>query len=117
MKEMGIHPSDPIYADYEDPEKIIAIQNVSEKGEYLFNVIPALKNVQEGIDFLRTVERYSNPENINHNKEIKNYRLKMDIKGRFIDGEPVKYMDHTQDNERYALFTHSKVPELKMAFI
>ena len=54
---------------------------------------------------------------MNHNREVKNYRLKVDAKGNYIDYEVIKYMDHTQDNERYAIYTHSKIPELKMAFI
>jgi len=117
MKELNIHPADPIYADSSAAEKINKIQEVYENGVYLFNILSSDKNVKEGIDFLRTVRRYSCPENINHNREIKNYRLRMDSKGRYIDGEPIKYMDHTQDEERYALFTHKKQPSLKMAFI
>ena len=118
MKALEINPLDSIYADHQSAEKINQLQNaVDRDGQYLFNVLPADKDVKAGIDQLRMTERFSCPENVNHNKEIKLYRLKMDNKGRYEDYNVMKYFDDAMDNERYAIFTHSVVPELKMAFI
>lgn len=84
---------------------------------YPFSVYPADKDVKNGIDHVRSVERYSCPENVDANKEITGYRWKLDARGKPIDGEPIKYNDHSQDEERYALYTHSLIPDFKMAFI
>ena len=118
MIGLDIDPNEPIYADHQSAEKIVQLQEATdEQGNHLFNIIPADKDVAAGIDQLRMTVRYSCPENVNHNREVKNYRLRMDNKGRYEDYVVIKYMDHTQDQERYAIYTHSKVPELKMAFI
>lgn len=124
LKSFGIHPNDPIYADYQATEKIEQLQNVVENGQYLFNVLLADKSVEDGIDYLRTVKRFSCPENINHNKQIKTYRFALDTKRTAMAGKPVyddktpvKFQDDCMDEERYALYTHSKSYGVKMAFI
>lgn len=124
MKSFNIHPADPIYADYQAAEKISQLQNYQENDQYLFNVILADKSVKDGIEYLRTVRRYSCPENINHNRQIKSYRYNIDTKRSALAGKPVyddekpiKFDDDAMDNERYALFTHSKLIEVKLAFI
>jgi phage terminase large subunit len=118
MRELDIRPDEPIYADHNAPDKIEQLQNVtSDDGYHLFNVIKAEKDVKAGIDALRNTERFSCSDNVNHNREIKTYRLQMDTRGHYKDYEPIKYADHTQDNERYAIYTHSKLPEVRMAFI
>lgn len=120
MKELEIKPSETIFADSQDPAKIDALNDeVDENGSYLFSVVPADKDVKNGIDYVRTVERYSCPENVEANKEITAYRWKLDARGKPIDGEPIKYNDHSMDEERYALYTRKQLAEqeLQMAFI
>ncbi|MCP4394553.1 MAG: PBSX family phage terminase large subunit [Alphaproteobacteria bacterium] len=118
MRGLGIKKHEPIYADPSAPEKIEALQQaLDEDGNYMFNVIPADNNVSVGIDYLKTIKRYSNSENINHNREIKTYKFKEDAMGRPVPEEVVKLHDHTMDNERYALYTESKKVEVKMAFV
>ena len=124
MKECNVHPNDVIYADYQATEKIDQLQNYQENGQYLFNVVLADKSIEDGIDYVRTVKRFSCPENINHNKEIKTYRFALDTKRTSMAGKPVyddktpvKFQDDCMDNERYALFTHGKSIEVKLAFI
>jgi phage terminase large subunit len=118
MKECEIKPSETIYADSQDPAKIDALNDaVDEKGGYMFSVVPADKDVKNGIDYVRSIERYSCPENTDANKEIVAYRWKLDARGKPIDGEPIKYNDHSQDEERYALYTNSQLQELQIAFI
>jgi phage terminase large subunit len=118
MSEVGIKPSETIYADNQDPAKIEQLNYCTdENGGYKFSVVPADKDVKNGIDFVRSVERYSCPENVDANKEVTAYRWKLDARGNPIDGEPIKYNDHSQDEERYALYTNSLYQELQMAFI
>lgn len=119
MKELDIKPTETIYADSQDPAKIDAINDANEDGKYLFSCVPADKDVKNGIDYVRTVERYSCPENIEANKEVTAYRWKLDARGKPIDGEPIKYNDHSMDEERYALYTHKQLSgqEIQIAFI
>jgi len=118
MSELGIKPTDSIYADCADPTKIDVLNRYEgEDGKPLFSVFPADKDVKNGIDYVRTVKRFSCPENVNLNKEVTVYRWKIDARGLPIDGEPIKYKDHLMDAERYALYTHNQVPDFKMAFI
>lgn len=118
MSEFNIKPTDSIYADCADPTKIDMLnQYTNEKGEPLFSVFPADKDVKNGLDYTRGVKRFSCAGNVNLNKEITVYRWKTDARGLPIDGEPIKYKDHLMDAERYALYTHAQVPDFKMAFI
>lgn len=118
MGELGIKSSEAIYADCADPAKIDVLNEYTdENGRPLFSVFPADKDVKNGIDYVRGIKRFSCPENVNLNKEITSYRWRLDSRGLPIDGEPIKYNDHLMDAERYALYTHSQIPEFKMAFI
>jgi len=118
MSALGISPSETIYADSQDPAKIEQLNNsTDEDGKYIFSVLPADKDVKNGIDYVRTCELYSCAENASHNKEITSYRWKLDARGKPIDGEPIKYNDHSMDEMRYALYSHSMIPDFKMEFI
>ena len=118
MNELGISPGDTIYADCQDPAKIDALNSFqNQDGIYPFSVVPADKDVKNGIDYTRSVERYSHAGNTHFNKEITAYRWRLDSRGNPIDGEPVKYQDHFMDAERYAFYTRSQIPDFKMAFI
>lgn len=118
MEALGVTTNYTIYADSQDPAKIDALNaHQNEAGEYPFSVVPADKDVKNGIDYVRSCEIYSCPENTSHNKEVTAYRWKLDARGNPIDGEPIKYSDHSMDEMRYALYTRSLIPEFKMAFI
>ena len=118
MRDLGIKPSETIYADGQDPAKIEALNSFQdENGIYPFSVVPADKDVKNGIDYVRSTERYTHDGNVNYNKEQTSYRWKLDARGKPIDGEPIKYADHLMDAERYELYTRSLIPEFKMAFI
>lgn len=118
MKTLGIKPSETIYADSQDPAKIDSLNNEEDNGHYVFSVVPADKDVKNGIDFVRSCEIFSCEGNA-HNKEVAAYRWKLDARGRAVDGEPIKYNDHAMDEMRYALYSHNLISseELKMAFI
>jgi len=95
----------PKYADiYGDPAEPDKIEDISRAG---YNIKPAIKNVKEGINFVKRLKLISNNSNININKEVNTYKWKEDKDERLLE-EPVKLYDHTMDAIRYALFTHLK---------
>lgn len=101
----------PIYADASEPARIEEIFNQG------FNILPADKSVKDGIDYCKSIKFYSNPENINFNKEIKLYKYRTDKAGNTID-EPLKFNDHLMDCMRYAIYTHFKGQKFsKLEFI
>lgn len=91
----------PIYADCAEPARI---EEICRAG---LNVIPAQKDVNDGIDFCKSQKFYTLPSNVNLNKEREDYCYKKDRDGNILD-EPVKVRDHLVDSKRYGLYTHYK---------
>ncbi len=89
----------PIYADAADPEKIAQI---AEAG---FNVWPAKKDVENGIDAVRSKPLFVTSGSVNLNKELDGYSYKQDRDANILEGV-VKFNDHAVDALRYAIFTH-----------
>lgn len=111
MKELKINSSDCIYADSAEAQRI---EEISKAG---FNIYPAVKSVRDGIDFVKRhkLSIYSSSTDIIN--EIKQYKWRQDKNGRVLD-EPVKFLDHSMDAIRYALYTHQKSNhQLKIAFL
>jgi phage terminase large subunit len=92
---------DFIYADSSEPARIEEIYRAG------FNIKPSDKSLNAGIDYLKSSEIYTNPSNINFNSELEIYCYKKDKNGNFLD-EPVKFIDHSMDAMRYAIYTHSR---------
>jgi phage terminase large subunit len=87
-----------IYADSAEPARIEEIRQAG------FNIYPAVKDVLDGIDFVKRYKLHIyNSENIV--KEISQYSYKKDKNGNVLE-EPIKYLDHTLDGIRYGIFTH-----------
>jgi phage terminase large subunit len=99
--------NDEIYADSAEPARI---EEISKAG---FNIYPAKKEVNNGIDFLKSKKIYIFEECVNTIKEIKNYVWKTDKNGNILD-EPVKFQDHAMDGMRYAVYTHTKRPIIRI---
>jgi len=103
MQELNVN-GNPIYADSSEPDRI---DEISRAG---FNVWPCTKgqdSVRTGIDYVKSIKKYTLPDNAHLNREFKQYKWKEDKSGNALD-EPVKYMDHGMDAIRYALYTHFK---------
>jgi phage terminase large subunit len=96
-------PNSPIYADSSEPAQIDFIHRAG------FNIHPASKDVSGGISAIRTHKLFITEDSINLLKEIKSYKFREDKDGRPFD-EPAKFLDHTLDALRYAVFTHLKKP-------
>jgi phage terminase large subunit len=90
------------YADSAEPDRIEEFYRAG------FNIKPADKAVEDGIDFCKRFKFYSLIKNINLNKENKRYKYKEDKKGKILTDSPVKYDDHCMDAKRYAIYTHLK---------
>lgn len=101
MKAKGISRNNCIYADSAEPNRI---EELNRAG---FNVLPAEKSVKDGIDFVKRQRLYIYEKCTNTIKEIQNYKWKEDKDGNVLD-EPVKFMDHSLDAIRYAMYTHNK---------
>jgi len=91
----------PIYADCAEPDRIEEFSNAG------FNIYPADKEVNIGIDFCKRIKFYTIPANVNLNKERSVYKWRQDKNGIVLE-EPVKFMDHLMDAKRYAVYTHHK---------
>lgn len=91
----------PIYCDCAEPDRI---EEFAKAG---FNVYPADKEVNIGIDFCKRHKFYTLPANVNLNKERAVYKWRQDKNGNVLE-EPVKFMDHLMDAKRYALYTYQK---------
>ncbi len=90
-----------IYADNAEPARI---EEIYRQG---FNIKPADKSVNNGIDFIKSCRIFTNPSNANFNSELEIYCYKKDKNGNFLD-EPVKFIDHAMDAMRYAIYSHSR---------
>jgi phage terminase large subunit len=99
-----------IYADSSEPDRI---KEIEEAG---FVIYPAAKNVKAGIDFVKRQKLHIYKGSVNLIKEIQNYKWREDRNGNVID-EPVKFMDHTMDALRYAIYSHFSRPELGIEII
>jgi phage terminase large subunit len=94
----------PIYCDHARPE---IIEDLKRAG---FRALPANKNVQEGIDFLKRNELFVNINSVNLNRELKLYSYK--TKNDVITEEPLKMNDHAVDALRYGAISFKK-PKVK----
>jgi phage terminase large subunit len=98
-----------IYADCAEPQRI---EEFSRSG---FNVFPANKSVEDGIDTVkRRVLHIVRPSD-ELVREIKSYKWKEDKNGVMLE-EPVKFNDHLMDAMRYAIHTKSLQGSFKVLF-
>lgn len=98
-----------MYCDSAEPNRI---EEISRAG---FNAMPADKSVKDGIDFVKRQKLHIYKNCVNTIKEIKNYKWKEDKNGNVLD-EPVKFLDHSMDAMRYAIYTHLKEYEPLIIF-
>lgn len=88
-----------LYADSAEPARI---QEIEEAG---FIIFPAVKAVEDGLDFCRRFRFHIDSTSDNLIKEIRHYKYAEDRHGRVLD-KPVKFRDHLMDCLRYGLYTH-----------
>ncbi len=104
MKEIftlnGISKNTQIICDYARPE---IIEDLRRHG---FNCVNAIKNVNEGIDSVKSKKLFIHKDSYNLKKELNNYKWKM--RGDTLLDEPIKKFDDGMDAMRYAILYHKR---------
>ena len=98
METLIGNKNDRIYADSAEPDRIEEIKNAG------FNIFPAQKDVQDGIDHCLRYRPKIASSSENHLREKRTYKRKEDKNGNSLE-EPLPNF-HLMDSERYALYTH-----------
>jgi phage terminase large subunit len=101
MKGLNIDPSAEIYADAAEPNRI---EEITRAG---FNIFPADKDVNKGIDCLKSMELFVTKDSDNLIRELRRYSWQVDRAGNVLD-KPVKVDDHLADSTRYAVWSYTK---------
>ena len=86
-----------IYADDAEPDRI---EEIFRAG---YNIYPAMKDVQLGIDLCKRQKLKITKDSVNLLKEIRGYQRKVDKAGNVLE-EPVKFHDHLMDAMRYVIY-------------
>lgn len=110
IKILGISKKDELFCDAAEPKTIEEINRAK------YNAKPADKDVTEGIRKVKSMPLYITASSSNILKEIKSYKWKVDKEGKALD-EPVKFMDHSLDAIRYAVFTKLQVNKRTWAIV
>lgn len=105
LKEMDVKDIE-VYADPSEPDRIEEF----ESSGFPFIMRRAVKEVVAGINFLKARKIYIDKSCVNTKKEFDNYKWKENKDGQVLD-EPVKFMDHSIDALRYAVYTNLKGEE------
>jgi phage terminase large subunit len=103
LRQMGVTSYANIYADSARPEYI---QEIYDAG---FNCQKSDKDVQKGIDSIRSRKLFITSDSPNLIKEIKSYKYKEDSSGNVLE-DPVKLNDDLCDGLRYAVHTYLNNP-------
>jgi len=104
MQEMiphNVRRNQIVYADSAEPDRI---QELKTAG---FNVKPALKQINPGIDYCKQLKIHVHSTSINTLKELRAYSWRKDKDGNATD-IPIDFMNHAMDQMRYALYTSKK---------
>ncbi len=99
LNKSSISKNACIYADNAEPARIQEIYNAG------YNIYPAIKSVNDGLDFCKrkTLHIYIGSDDLI--KEIRAYSYRKNKDGRILE-EPIKFNDHLLDAMRYAIYTH-----------
>lgn len=88
-----------VYCDSAEPARIKELQKAG------LNAIPARKEVEAGVLFVKSSKLAITKNSLNLLKEIRNYKYKQTADGKVLD-EVLKLNDHACDSFRYAIYTH-----------
>ena len=96
----GLNKNTQIICDYARPE---IIEDLRRNG---FNCVNAIKNVNEGIDSVKSKQLFIHKDSYNLKKELNNYKWKM--RGDTLLDEPIKKFDDGMDAMRYAILYYKR---------
>ena len=110
FKDIGVSRTIEIYCDNAEPKTIEELKRAG------FNAWEADKDVTEGIRKVKSYPLFITEQSTNILKEIKGYKWKTDVNGKVVKDkdrdEPVKFLDHSMDAMRYAIFTKLAVDRM-----
>lgn len=113
-QEQLIETDGIIYADAAEPARIAEFEEAG------FNIAPAVKgqnSIADGIDFLKSIDIYTNEDNVDLNRELKTYKRKIGSDGKPIENEFVKLNDDCIAATRYAVWSHAQHNDVKVGFV
>lgn len=93
------------YLDSAEPDRIKEFKDAG------FDVLPALKNVNAGIDRVQSYKIFVTRNSENIINELDVYSWKLDRNNEPLD-EPIKENDHSCDAFRYGVFTDNQKPSI-----
>lgn len=96
LNEIGVDKRDVLYCDSAEPQRIEELRRAG------FNAQPANKDVNKGIDTVKSKEVNITKDSINIQKESRSYSWQTKPDGTITD-KPVKEKDHSMDSIRYAI--------------
>ncbi len=96
MKRLNVSKTTPIFADAAEPDRIKEIKKAG------FNVRKAIKDVNFGIDEVKSHRLFIHTDSTDLLDEVKAYKWIESPDGRVLD-KPVKENDHALDALRYAV--------------
>jgi phage terminase large subunit len=99
MGKLNVDTRSPMYADSAEPARIEEIYRAG------YNILPAEKKVDDGIDRVKRYKINVHTESVNMLKEFKTYKWMEDKNGNVLD-MPVKFKDDAMDAMRYGVYTH-----------
>jgi phage terminase large subunit len=99
-----------IFADSAEPDRIKEIQQAG------FRVKPGDKKILPGIEAVKRFNVHVHVGSNNIIKEKRSYSWRKDRSGRILD-EPIDFMNHLQDGERYAVYTANKLKGVRLRVI
>lgn len=91
-----------VFADSAEPDRIKEFEDAG------FFIIPAEKDIHDGIDSVRRYKLHISDSATNTLKEIRSYSWKKDRKTERILDDPIKFNNHAMDAMRYAIHTYTK---------
>jgi PBSX family phage terminase large subunit len=103
-----------IYADAESPSSIDEFEQAG------FNIVPAIKgqgSVNDGVQFMKSVEIFTHSDNVNLNRELKTWKRKIGSDGKPIEGEYSKLNEDCIAATRYAIWSHAQQHDVKVGFV
>jgi len=111
MEKLGIDKNKYIFADNEDKNRIEEIRRAG------WNVQHSNKDVNKGIDTVKSKKIYITKRSVNGLKEVRGYSWKTTADGKILD-EPVKLNDDFCDSLRYSIHTYldmrNKQPNIRV---
>lgn len=104
IQRMSVFPDIKKYPIYSDGARPELIEELNRAG---FKAVAAVKDVKDGIDYLKRHIVHVTKSSVNLWKERGSYKWMKDKQGRTLE-EPVKFHDDGIDATRYSCFSHYK---------